>query len=1145
MKTKEDLQHLFENRFNPDKWKEFLNSAFNNVEIFSTPVDYTKESDLAEKILQIGKIKLDDGKEISIYEVKIKKKVQLDRNRVGLRSILAAHYRSIDGAFVVYHNNEHFPKWRFTFVSVYTGWNEKGEAVKISTEPKRYTYVLGEGETVRTPAERFYKIFDDKKVTIGEIIEAFSVEGVTDEFYSELRKVYDEIQGYIENIDKEKKKIFAQLLINRLIFLKFLEKKGWLFINEDDSLEDRRKYFRVKLEALGAQNQWKTFFVHLFFKGLNRQSVAGKTELTDAMRKIIGYVPYLNGGLFEESKLWNEYKVEIDNMLFFHIFERLLNRFNFTVAENTPLDIEVALNPDLLGYAYEEMIAERHGQGAYYTHPTEVGLMCRESLKTYLDEQLDINYDKLIDLIDEWNSDSLTQAEALLIYEKLLTVRILDPAVGSGAYPVRMMQELVQIYSVLSEKLSKGDLSKIIKNKLVDPRSFYDLKRSIIENNLYGVDIDNFAVEIAKLRFWLSLVVDYNLEVNTAKDLKLIPPLPNLDFKLKAGDSLLSVPGKVKQKNMFGEDEVYVNIDLYLMDETIGDFFSGEIIKELRELKTTYFNFEKERSKNEELFKLSKDELREQIAQKEKEIFASMGFKLEEDPESMKHIVWQVHFAELFDGENHGFDICIANPPYLRQEKINEMFEVFKSGVTKDDLVRAYEKIYEDLKLKIDKKSDLYVYFYLRALYLLKEKGVLCFICSNSWLDVGYGRCLQEVLLRKSRIKAIYDNSAKRSFAKADVNTTINVFVKDSSVNFAKNQRKLQTDNIVKFVSFKKDFEIAAIPDSFIEIKNNNEIIINSNFRSYAIEQKELMQIGLSENNKYEGDKWGGKYIKAPDIFFSILKKGGEKFVKLGDISEVKRGLTSGANDFFYLNQEMLSYWKIEEEYLRTIIKSPRECKKIFIDENDLKFKVFICNKEKDELRGTNALKYIEWGESQNFNNNETVRPRKLWYSCNGDILGNTFWVKETNDRLGAFLSDHSMLSDCRLYFANCDMNLRNLVNSTISGLFSEVMSRSGLGEGARSLMVYEVNNFMVLNPELFNLSNIIFEQRPLFDIFVECGFNKNKALRSQKPNPLPDRKELDDIVFDAIGLTQEERDEVYWSVCELVQNRLNKAKSV
>jgi len=266
--------------------------------------------------------------------------------------------------------------------------------------------------------------------------------------------------------------------------------------------------------------------------------------------------------------------------------------------------------------------------------------------------------------------------------------------------------------------------------------------------------------------------------------------------------------------------------------------------------------------------------------------------------------------------------------------------------------------------------------------------------------------------------------------------------------------------------------------------------------------------------------------------------------VRLGDVAEVRRGITTGANEFFYLDKEKIEKWKIEEEFLKPVIKSPRECKGIRINPKDLKYRIFMCKKDKKDLKGTNALKYIQWGEKQGFHKRPSCRNRKRWWEC-PDLEGNMFWVKETNDRLGVFLSDITMVCDCRLYFAKGDKRLQNSVNSTLFGFFSEILSRGGLGEGAKSLMVYEVNNLIALNPNLIKYDKMLLDNRPLKSIFTELGINPNRPIREQTPNPLPDRKALDDIVFDILGLTQEERNEVYWAVCELVKNRLEKARSV
>ena len=291
----------------------------------------------------------------------------------------------------------------------------------------------------------------------------------------------------------------------------------------------------------------------------------------------------------------------------------------------------------------------------------------------------------------------------------------------------------------------------------------------------------------------------------------------------------------------------------------------------------------------------------------------------------------------------------------------------------------------------------------------------------------------------------------------------------------------------------------------------------------------------------------GYRIVKERDGNKYFLARQGELkplLVRLGDIAEVRFGIKTGANKFFYLDKERIKEWGIEDEFLVPVIKSPRECKGIRIRAEELKFKVFMCHKDKKNLKGTNALKYIQWGEKQGFNERPSCKGRRFWWEC-PDLNGNMFWVKETNDRLGVFLSDNYMLCDCRLYYANGDVRLQNSVNSTLFGFISEILSRGGLGEGAKSLMVYEVNNLLTIAPVLMNTSHALLEKRDLKSIFDELGINPNLPIRDQKPTPLPDRKALDDVVFDILGLKQEERDEVYWAVCGLVKNRLEKARSV
>ncbi len=359
-----------------------------------------------------------------------------------------------------------------------------------------------------------------------------------------------------------------------------------------------------------------------------------------------------------------------------------------------------------------------------------------------------------------------------------------------------------------------------------------------------------------------------------------------------------------------------------------------------------------------------------------------------------------------------------------------------------------------------------------------------------------------------------------------------------------------------------------------------------------GIEGDEKEEIKLL-NGKYEGGKWGGIYLRAPEIYFTILEKGKGKFVKLGDIAEVRFGIKTGANEFFYVedvtdkidfdsikiinlknvktfneikqkglrivrNTKTGDYWLIEEEFLKPVIKSPRECKSIIIKQEDLKYKVIMCHKSKDELKNENAfiLDYIEWGENKNFQNISTVSNRKKWYGLpklpDADILFNQFF----NERFIFPWNKEHYLVDHSYYYIIYQKNTEALVfvlNSAINFLMVEIYGRTGLGEGSLQTYAPEMKHLIVLNPNYFqinkkNLINDILKKYSKYkpkSIFTELSFDPNKPIREQEPNPLPDRKALDDIVFDVIGLTEEERKEVYWAVAELVQNRLKKAKSV
>ena len=521
--------------------------------------------------------------------------------------------------------------------------------------------------------------------------------------------------------------------------------------------------------------------------------------------------------------------------------------------------------------------------------------------------------------------------------------------------------------------------------------------------------------------------------------------------------------------------------------------------------------------------------------------------------------VWDIAFVEIFADDKGGFDIVIGNPPYVRQENIadpkipREKITTASKSAYKAKLARSVYQAFprffsykreNDVKPnkpaaavshKLDAKNDLYIYFYFHGLSRLNPKGSFCFITSNSWLDVGYGKDLQEFTLKHCHIKQIIDNQSRRSFASADVNTVICLFSAPDE------RRQSGLDCTARFVSFNTPFEAILDPVIFYEIETASDRGRTQEYRVDPISQRSLLEGGnvdASPKPKYTGDKWGGKYLRAPDIYWTILEKGKGKLVRLGDIAEVRFGIKTGANEFFYLDDEDIRHWEIEEEFLKPVIKSPRECKSILIDPRQLKFKLFMCNKDREDLKDTAALEYIEYGESRGFNLRPSCRGRKRWWGIKETEWPTHVWIKSINDRhLQARVPFHAFV-DQRLYVMSYSQseNLNVVLNCTSTILFKELHGRVSLGEGALDTAVYEANQIPIINPSLILISDA--KQ-------IEKRLSKREILPISAEIQQPDRRALDTIIFDALNLTQGERDAVYEAVIDLVQARLQKANSL
>ena len=466
--------------------------------------------------------------------------------------------------------------------------------------------VVGRDVPRRTIVQQVSNIYSDygKSKNLRKVLsDAFNVEPVTDAFFKEYRGVFKFAEGAITGFgesgeDKNAKRLFTQTLFNRLMFVHFLSRKGWLSINGDkDYLRALWNEYRDNAQPLpsgNAPNFYDERLKLLFFTGLNNPD---SRDHMDGPSPLIGTVPFLNGGLFEESDLDRRDGIHVPDAVIERAFKELFEKFNFTVMESTPFDIEVAVDPEMLGKVFEELVNERHDTGAYYTPRPVVAFMCREALKGYLEgKDTGVSADAIAAYIENRDTGGISVDAARRIGAALDEITVVDPACGSGAFLLGMMQELVDLQTALYRVESKSE-------------DLHALKLHIIERNLYGVDIDEFAVNIAMLRLWLSLAIDFDGDTP--------PALPNLDFKIVRGDSLLGPdPSPDKYPDLFRYQVV-------------------QAADRIEKLKAEFMNTSN---------RFTKTERQDEIEAVERELTAALS----ESTAPEGAVDWRVQFAEVF-----------------------------------------------------------------------------------------------------------------------------------------------------------------------------------------------------------------------------------------------------------------------------------------------------------------------------------------------------------------------------------------------------------------------------------------------------------------------------------------------------------------
>ena len=771
----------------------------------------------------------------------------------------------------------------------------------IINKQEQYTVIetlsnicYNENETWRDVWRKWRKAFSVERVT-----EAF-FEDYTNNIFFDLRKELNK-----QKIPRKESHEFTLQFLNRVMFIYFISKKKWL--EYPQFIEWFWNSYK-KLNKYGSDEFYEKWLREVFFKAFNNRSNEIK-DLPNEVIKVLSSSPYLNGGLFCKNGL-DSLGVKITDKMFQKIFD-FFQKYNFTIKEDMPLDLEVAVDPQMIGYVYEslanvaEEIYDRNDLGIFYTPRVEVDFMCRRSMVEYLVKQSpDIPKDKLYHLVfdlpeEKEKIEKWFDKEKLWhkLEEVLDNLSAVDPACGSGAFLVGMLNILCELYRIIYKKLNRKNISD------------FDLKFGIVQRSLYGVDVMPWAIHAAELRLWLQLIVETDFK---KEELRKHPLLPNLNLNLRIGDSLVQEIGGIrfnlrtnkdikphlrkqldnlKQEKRkyyensptakFKDPEDVRDEEIRLFEEII-----DERIEALETDVTVLTNSEKKKEKQTGLFG-SQINIEAKNIKKEKEELERIEKQIDEcrgeienlkkvreilkDPEK-KPFIWDIDFAEIF-GDKNGFDIVIGNPPYVRYQKISPPNQI-KSEVTLEEKRDYKEKLNYSIKNrfkvieKVDKKSDYYLYFYFHGLSLLNNEGTFCFITSNSWLDVEYGKSLQQFILKYVPIYAIYDNP-KRSFAHADVNTVIVLFGSPRFLEREIGGLKVESKNsypmmghVAKFVMFKKPFEQAINTENLLNIENTKNLLKNMNFRIYPIEQKKLFNEGLDEKNNYIGTMWGGKVFK-------------------------------------------------------------------------------------------------------------------------------------------------------------------------------------------------------------------------------------------------------------------------------------------
>ena len=759
-----------------------------------------KENEAFSDLEKLGEVELSDGKDILFFACKSKKDLS-ERSGKKIQYDIAKRLMQQemkDSAIAIFYDDK--GDFRFSFIRRNYGGDEKFSSWK------RYSYFVSKNQTNKTFLDR---IKNADFSSLKKIQEAFSVEKLTKDFYNDLFKwfswVLTEEVGVTfpndtrtSNDDKEKLEEKIIRLITRVLFVWFIKHKGLVpdELFNIEKLKTLLKNFDEKSTENG--NYYNAILQNLFFATLNKPVKergfatlkSGRDIKTlyryaemfsiseEEVLKLFEKIPFLNGGLFEcldkelstdgvkyhldgfsrnASKSANgnfSHRAFIPNCVFFGDAEKeglipLLSRYNFTIEENSSQETQVALDPELLGNVFENLLgafneetreSARKESGSFYTPREIVDFMVDESLKSYLNTDIITDEQQFVEILFK-NEDLSNEEQKILenktlckkISEKLHQIKIIDPACGSGAFPMGVLSRMVEL-------LDKLDIE--------NQKSHYDLKLHLIEECIYGVDIQSIAAQISKLRFFISLIVEQE-KMDFSKENYGVHTLPNLETKFVTANTLINAR---KQKESFSS----------LFDSAISN------IKESL-VETRKAHFYAKNSHQKKLLREKDEALREELAQKLQE------FGQANSDDAKNFAEWNPYdqnaSSPFFDmewmfGVEDGFDIVIGNPPYIQLQKDG------------GKLAKMYENQgYQTFA----RTGDIYSLFYEKGYQILKPKGILAYITSNKWMRAGYGEATRSFFAEKTNPLQLIDFTGIKVFESATVDTNILIFAKENN----------------------------------------------------------------------------------------------------------------------------------------------------------------------------------------------------------------------------------------------------------------------------------------------------------------------------------------------------------------------------